>query len=196
MINVDPWAPLIYKIDYKFDTKQLITLIDTSLSETVENSYLESGNAFSSVMNQFNRPHYWPIVQQFLNELSPSINKILDSWQIERRPWYIGNSWANKHLRGGVTKDHHHGNHVAAVAAYISLPAKSGFIEFKNPLEYHWSQSNLIDHDGKSLWYPVECSSNQVLIFPGWLRHRTQISESDEPRYIMSFNISQREKSN
>jgi len=28
-----------------------------------------------------------------------------------------------------------------------------------------------------------------VLLFPGWLRHKTEINQSDENRYIMSINI-------
>jgi hypothetical protein len=190
----NPWSPLIYKLKYDFNFSELEPLLENSIKDAQENSYLENGAAVSSVVNNDSRPHYWPNIQKFLDSIAPSINQILDSWSIEQRPWFIGNSWANKHLEGGYTSEHHHGRHVAVIAAYPMLPENSGYIQFKNPLEYHWSQSYLKDYDNDSLWSTIKCETNDVLVFPGWLRHRTQLSNSHSPRWVMTFNISQREK--
>jgi uncharacterized protein (TIGR02466 family) len=191
MLPVDPWAPLVYKIQYTFPTNELVNLSEIAIADTVHNSRLEEGNALSSVTSN-NKPHSWPVIQTFLDSISPAINKIIDRWSIEPRPWFVGNSWVNCHSEGGFTAEHQHGRHVAVVTAYITLPENSGFIEFRNPLEYHWSQSYLKEHEDASLWYPVECRANEVLIFPGWLKHRTQASKSNDPRWVITFNISQR----
>ena len=38
-------------------------------------------------------------------------------------------------------------------------------------------------------WEPIEVKTNDVIFFPGWLRHKTEKNNSDENRYVMSANM-------
>ena len=67
-----------------------------------------------------------------------------------------------------------------------------GFIEFRDPLEYHKSG---FPYDAEAnIWKPIECTTNDVLIFPGWLNHRTQENTVGGERICMTYNINARMK--
>ena len=44
----------------------------------------------------------------------------------------------------------------------------------------------------KEIWKPVSCQTGDVLIFPGWLNHRTQQNEAGGERICMTYNINSR----
>jgi uncharacterized protein (TIGR02466 family) len=96
-------------------------------------------------------------------------------------------SWLNRHRRTGVTHEHSHTYSTFVVAAYIKLPPNTGYIEFKDPLEYHKHSYPIIPEE--SLYQSVPAETNDVLIFPGWIKHRVQPNLTDEERIVMTFNI-------
>ena len=73
------------------------------------------------------------------------------------------------------------------VTAYLKLPKDGGFIEFRDPLEYH--KNNTPIEPEEQTWKAIPCETNDVLIFPGWLRHRVQPSQTDEERIVLTMNI-------
>ena len=52
----------------------------------------------------------------------------------------------------------------------------------QEPLDYHYYES------GRE-WQPIEITSGDVLFFPGWMSHKTEVNLSNEDRYVMSLNI-------
>ena len=38
------------------------------------------------------------------------------------------------------------------------------------------------------LWNEVTVETNDILIFPGWLKHRTQVNRVDDDRVCLTFN--------
>ena len=80
----------------------------------------------------------------------------------------ILNSWINIHDESGETLEHFHNHTDFVVTAYISLPKDTGYIEFRDPLEYH--RANTWIEPELQLWKSVPCETNDVLIFPGWLK--------------------------
>jgi len=51
-------------------------------------------------------------------------------------------------------------------------------------------REDYFDSDKNRMWRPVEVETNDVLFFPGYLEHKTEVNKTDEKRYIMSINIS------
>lgn len=39
------------------------------------------------------------------------------------------------------------------------------------------------------LWKELKVKTNDVLVFPGWLNHRTQPNTTDTERIVMTYNI-------
>lgn len=101
----------------------------------------------------------------------------------------IDECWSNKHVKGSYTDLHSHSMHPIVVSFYLTAPKDSGNIVFVNPMEY------AITHIPYN--YPVEdkintsvyIKSGDVVMFPGWLRHKTEVSNSDEDRIVITYNI-------
>jgi uncharacterized protein (TIGR02466 family) len=186
---VDPFPQLICKYRYDFDFKTLYPKILKTFEDYKGNvSALETGNSRSTIDTEKSaRPHQWPELQPFIQWLE---RVVLEQYAhhkyvyVERR---IQESWFNIHKRTGETLEHHHNGIGLVATCYLQLPKDSGFIEFRDPLEYHKTNSPIIPE--LELWKTVECEANDILIFPGWLKHRTQASKSDEDRIVMTLNI-------
>jgi hypothetical protein len=38
-------------------------------------------------------------------------------------------------------------------------------------------------------WHTADIEENSVVIFPGWIKHRTEINHSLENRYVLTINL-------
>ena len=75
-----------------------------------------------------------------------------------------------------------------AIAGYLEVPKDSGNLLIENPLRpYKCSEPIGKDY---SYWGPIEVETNDVLFFPGWLTHKTESNSTDNPRYVLSTNVS------
>lgn len=101
----------------------------------------------------------------------------------------IDECWSNKHIRGSYTDLHSHSLHPLVVSFYLKAPPGCGGIVFVNPMEYgltHMPYNGSIERKVNTTIY---VSSGDMLIFPGWLRHRTEVSETDDERIVITFNL-------
>ena len=102
-------------------------------------------------------------------------------------------SWANQHLTGDFTGEHTHcggaeQSHVSAVY-YFKKPVNSGHIEFVDPLEYV-RRMTPIDHYSELYSYlEVPADQYDLILFPSWLKHRTQKNSSTDERVAVSINF-------
>lgn len=187
-IDVDPFPRLIWKYRYDFNKEILLPKI-RNLTNTVRlPSSLESGNAESTVsIAPQDQPHRWPELNDFYQWLSSNLDEQWHHHDYTLQHQSIGQSWFNIHRRGGKTEEHYHSRVGLVATCYINLPADSGFIEFRDPLEYAKTNSPQVPEE--NLWRSIPCQTNDVLIFPGYLRHRTQANNSDEDRIVYTINI-------
>ena len=179
---------LTYDFNYENESLQehCGKLMDATQEQWGTGSVLETGASFSSVHNQEQAPHHWEINEDFLIWLQA---KILPIWQY----WGYGpgmpqpvRSWVNVHKRSGRTLEHYHNGTPLVVSCYLKVPEGSGAFEYRDPLEYHrWGTPGEPQID---LWNEVPIKTNDILIFPGWLKHRTQVNRVDEDRVCLTFN--------
>jgi len=186
--GVHLFPPLIWKFQYEFDLQTLTPKLDHLFSLVEKNSVLEVGDAISTVsVDQNLQPHGWNELEHFQIWLGGKIAEIRRAYDFVIGHSEVTQSWCNRHRRGGQTSEHTHSFGTFVASCYIKAPSMSGNIEFKDPLEYHKSSFPIIPE--LSLYRQVEVSTNDVLIFPGWLKHRVQPSQTDEERIVMTFNI-------
>lgn len=111
----------------------------------------------------------------------------------------ITSSWANLHKFGQVTGEHsHYGGairaHISAVY-YFKKPLNSGNIEFVDPLEYIRKMEPIHEYSEYTpegiahMYTPVESEQFDLVLFPSWLKHRTQPSQSYDDRVAVSINF-------
>jgi len=182
------FPPLIWKYNYSFNLDELQPKLDDLFSKVEINSALEKGNAISTVaVDSSYQPHQWMELEKFQMWLGAKIADIRACYKFVHNYSEVINSWCNRHYRSGYTEEHTHNFGTFVASCYLKVPENSGNIEFKDPLEYHKGTFPIIPET--TLYSEVPVATNDILIFPGWLKHRVQPSLSDEERIVLTFNI-------
>lgn len=182
------FPPLVYRFEYQFDQETLLPKVKELFGLVKHNSYLETGDALSTVsLEEKHQPHTWLELKDFQEWLGYKIASIRRDYEFFHTNSKVDQSWINLHKKGGKTLEHAHTFTTLVVSSYLQCPPNSGNIEFLDPLEYHKFQHPIIPET--SLWKQVECKTNDVLIFPGYLKHRTQENFTNNDRIVMTFNI-------
>lgn len=151
------------------------------------NAGLERGGGASS-SSEDEMPHVWPEAVDFYKWCQPPSHEIWCHWNYknpEKRQ--IDRSWANYHVKGAWTDEHTHGETDQVIVLYLDAPPNSGNLEVHNPLFYHWEGTKRIS--GSNTWTKVPVKTGDVIIFPGWLLHRTEKNATDSPRITINTNI-------
>lgn len=189
-IHITP--PYLWRLNYDFNyenqtlQEHVGKLIEHTQNNWATGSVLETGSAISTVYNQQQAPHKWEILEDFLLWLQPKLIDIGREWGYPNGMPYPVRSWVNVHKRSGTTREHYHNGSPFVVSCYLKMPSGSGLFEYRDPLEYHrWGMPG---EPQNTLWTPVEIETNDILVFPGWLKHRTQPSITNEDRVCLTFN--------
>ncbi len=217
--DINPF-PFIFKAPYDFKFEENREKIEKSLTQAdkiIEEHQLrtpEMGGGTTSVVlmgcgvedsvtkkvTPFQPPHAWEEWNHFTTVWLPEqLEKVWQAWRLEPCHKYISESWINKHPVGAWTEEHDHQNVTIAMGCYLNVPKDSGRLMIKNPLQMYkysepihhtyWDKSPTTGDDMSWAYIPVE--TNDVVFFPGWLRHKTEVNKNKEglDRYIMSCNV-------
>lgn len=123
-------------------------------------------------IKNFNQPHTWPELIEFVDVLHKTSIELFGPITKDAFIKNIARSWANRYWKNSNITEHTHDGCDMVVSAYVSKPANSGNLEL-----YYNGQ-----------WNEVVVETNDIIIFAGNIPHRTQVSQSDEPRVIVSMN--------
>ena len=187
-VNVS--SPLVYRDSFPFDATAHETLADSmfdmvaehGVATTVEIGGRSTANLYG--IKGHLMPHHHVTCEVFNNWLEQKLIYLRQAWKYENFPMFVSNSWYNEHYRGDWTDEHAHGPCVVCTA-YIKKPDNSGNPLVRDPLtEVRTSEPMNIQP-----WRLIPVNEGDVIFFPGWLRHKTEPSESDERRLTLTFNI-------
>ena len=188
LIDVTPFEPLIIKVHYDgFDWKELKPICEKMINQAPNPAELENENGKSSVYNRDNQPHNHPAFKEFYNWLNPIVEHIIyNEWNcIDYFKYKTSASWVNVHKNGGATFEHDHGSTTIVTATYLDIPNGSGFIEYKDPLEYI---KGFLPKKCNN-WKEIQAKTGDTLLFPGWIRHRTQPNNLLKDRWVLTTNF-------
>ena len=113
-------------------------------------------------------------------EFSPSLHQI------------ITEAWININQKGHVNNTHDHPGSLFSAVYYVKGGADKGALEFKTPIIPHTYTiaddmiANFNAFTGHAVVIPPV--TGDLLIFPSWLLHRVNMSQSDEDRISIAFN--------
>lgn len=187
--DINLFSPLVVKAHYReFNWPRIESfcenLTKTTIAKTDTN--WSKGDSF----DDSNIPHLNPIFKKFYDWLNPiAMDVIINKFGYDKNMEYIlYNSWINLHKPGGFTEVHQHGPAILSVATYLYMPENGGYIEFKDPLEYHKVFFPTSSDIEISSWKAAPTKTGDVVMFPGWLKHRTQPNKSKEKRWVLTTN--------
>jgi len=189
--------PVMFENEYRFDKSTLI-----SKFEKISNNPnfikgakpLLSGNGSGTSYNMSKdpidwQPHLWIELTDFVTWIKEQATEIFKIWKFEYTNPIIDNSWVNRHQKDGSTGSHYHHFCDLVVTAYVQAPIQSGNLIVTDPLEYHWLGFRSYINADISHGNRILSKDNKVLFFAPFLRHETEINQTNEDRWVMSFNI-------
>jgi uncharacterized protein (TIGR02466 family) len=113
----------------------------------------------------------------------------------ENIQFYITNSWAISHKAGDSAPIHHHNNSLISGVVYVKCDKNSGSIGFKKSdqtvtifppaIDVKFKEENLLNAN----YYEILPTPGDIILFPSFLEHYVSKSFSNEPRYVISFNV-------
>lgn len=189
MKNLDLF-PIIFKDTYDFNWHQIKPKVMSLIDESDYSATLEIGGKTTVGLNYYpdKRPHNWKEFSNFVEWIEPRVETVWQKWGLMPQKKYISESWFNLHNIGDYTKEHYHHSVHIVVASYLTCPPLSGCIQFKTPYEQQ-KLSEPVSCPDEGIWVDCEVNTNDVLVFPGWMKHRTTISNSNESRIVYTMNI-------
>lgn len=98
----------------------------------------------------------------------------------------IANSWANVYPAGSSVALHDHGGAMLSGAFYLQASPGAGHIYFQNPLLDLCKGSKPLPFAEVQ---PVEVRAGELVLFPGWLKHRTDDNRGPADKVVLSFNV-------
>lgn len=129
-----------------------------------------------------------------LKELKEELDIALEDLSITIHPNFrcrLDNAWININEKG-----HHNSRHVHPVTAiagtfYVQTTPDAGAIVFYKETEQRHYPFNSFNSPMFATEINLEPQNNLLVLFPSWVDHWVNPSESDIPRISISFNICQ-----
>ena len=130
----------------------------------------------------------WQGIVTALTVLSSEL--LSDEWDASHLR--IDNMWVTIYPRGAYVTEHIHSPYVLSGVFYVKAPEDCGAIVFKDPAwvaKVQQGQNGLGTFPIDGTRQPIEPTTGDLLLFPGWLPHYTKPNESEDDRIIVSFNM-------
>jgi hypothetical protein len=185
---INPFRPLVWHGEFDFSKLNLMNKLEQAVGISGD-PYLREPN-FSTTPAEI-QPHTWPELRPYIDYINNIAEKIAESWELFPLQRFIASSHVNKIIKGKGLREHAHPGVDMVVTGYISAPVGGGNIEIRDPMEYQW-QNLPINPQPYQIWKEIPVKTNSVLVFPGFVNHKTQPSITDEPRWAISLMIKTR----
>ena len=106
---------------------------------------------------------------------------------------FVLEMWANKSPRGGYIASHLHLSLPFTAVYYVDASPEQGNLVFENPSDLLLSAQPVNYIEGKYQFeHEVEVNSGDLLIFPGYMKHRSIPNKTDRPRLILGITFGAR----
>ena len=130
-----------------------------------------------------------------LNNLFKEILRVGGDYQKRiayKDPLKILSLWVN--INGHKDYNMAHIHHDSVISGSFYLKSTDSAIVFEHPcssiMEYDWAPCYLTEYNRyNSAAWTIKPIANQLLMFPGWLKHRVESNLGKEDRISISFNL-------
>jgi hypothetical protein len=123
-----------------------------------------------------------------LNFINKNIESYITSLYGESKiKWKVIESWMTKTLTGRSSREHSHKAMDISGVYYLDTNGKDGSLVMNNVHPHLLSNALLSGIYDGDLQLPLE--NGIIMLWPGQLRHRTQVNETHHERISISFNV-------
>lgn len=107
---------------------------------------------------------------------------------------FVLQMWANSTPRGGSVSSHLHGSIPFTGVLYVDASPEQGNLIIENPNDTLLMSQPINPLAQQLMEYEVKVSTGDLILFPGWMKHRVKPNNTDKPRLILGFNIGSKGK--
>ena len=97
--------------------------------------------------------------------------------------------WVNVNKKGDWNTIHQHGQYTLAGTYYVKVPEDSGRIVFRDPRPAAISNKFMVDTFDRGEFKNVNLMEGLLMMWPSYLDHFVEPSQTDEERISISFDI-------
>jgi uncharacterized protein (TIGR02466 family) len=101
----------------------------------------------------------------------------------------IDQCWSNLHVSGSFTLHHSHSLMPMVATFYLKAKKNSGDLILINPAEYSITNIPFSQSIEKKIETSLKVETGDLIIFPGYVRHKTGENLSGDDRIVISFNL-------
>ena len=182
----------IHKAKYTGDIEAIKQIVLPVLPTAIDNNQSSMrGNGICSynVLRDLNKlPGMEPLVS-FINEQAQIYWTALN-YNTNMRP-EVYEMWANVYKQGSFIESHNHAPIHMTASFYLQMPEDGGNIAFDNPnatvLKHQPYDMDAIRYG--QFEHEVSVATGDLVIFPGWLAHKTKPNNSTQDRIIIGSNV-------
>jgi len=184
----------IFKATYNCDLANLkeIVLEKINSVEKLHNQSSMRCDGFCSynVLRDLNKIKEFSLLVDFINDQSQLYWKELQ-YATHMKPM-VYEMWANVYKKNSFIDNHNHSPIHMTASFYLNQPLNGGNLSFENPnitlLKHQPYEIDNIRYNS-IFEQEIEVNTGDLVIFPGWLNHRTKPNLSDEDRIIIGANV-------
>lgn len=184
----------VHKIHYPGNTQEILDSIENYITDLPCNNNQSSmrGNGYCS----YNTERNFHKLEQLQTLVKWIELQSLDYWKIigydNKQVPGVYEMWANVYKTDSYIESHNHSPIHMTASFYLQMPEGGGNLVFENPL------STLLKHQPYDLDairytnvfdYEVTVNTGDLVIFPGYLTHKTKPNNSNQDRIILGANI-------
>ena len=127
-----------------------------------------------------------------LEDLKKQIYNVCKSIFSSMSGIYFKQMWAAVNKRGNYNLLHQHGQYMMSGGYYLQVPKNSGKVNFRDPRPgalSNWITTNVL-RDGE--WEGYTPKTSDLALWPAFLDHQVEQSQSDQDRIMISFDLNLR----
>lgn len=186
----------IHKTKFNFTDVER-TALESRLQQSFDSITCNQGfmrNNSVCTYNEDRELHKWPELKSYVDFLSQEIHTYWKTLGLDsNRPPILYEMWANLYSKDSYIDEHNHIPIPIVVTYYFKKPENSGNTVFINPnIDIIKSQpiDGLKNPNEYDTLFESEIPSveGDIIMFPGWLRHKTRPCAVDN-RIIITTNI-------
>ena len=179
----------IWSIDFDFDLERIKEFV-LEEKEKIDSRKISNVGGWQSIDYYVNDlPE--ELFKTFFSRVEKIAQQCFYDYGTSQKP-IIDNIWFNVNEKGDYNLSHFHAGPLLSACFYISANEDSGSIVFERPPHEDYIISSKVGLSttrlSASKWR-YQAVENRLLIFPAWLTHKVEQSNSDQSRISMAFNI-------
>jgi uncharacterized protein (TIGR02466 family) len=185
----------VYKDFYSkaYELKEsLFTKLDSVFSDTVDNNnvFMKQGTLCSYNLNSYLHKDFPNETKEVVEFVEAAAREYWRECQYhsELTP-YVFQMWANTTPQGGYVEPHLHGNMPFTAVLYVDASPEQGNIIIENPLDTVLMTQPISPTVKYPMGQEIEVRTGDLIIFPGYLKHRVLSNTTDRDRLVLGFNI-------